>query len=193
MGHARLPRAFSDPKIDCDKLAEMAEIFVVPQTTDRRKIYDEIVPQIDALVSGETDTVANLGNIAAALKEAFGFLWAGFYIKNGYQLILSAFQGPVACTRIELDAGVCGACYSKGEIIIVPDVDDFPGHIACSTSSRSEIALPVFDSYGNVSMVLDVDSDKPDDFSDVDSAGLQKIVRIIETRIIEKSNSALAS
>jgi len=158
----------------------MAESLAISKTADRRKIYDEIAPQIAALVEGETDLVANLANITAALKEAFGFFWIGFYIKKENQLVLSAFQGTIACTRIDFDKGVCGHCYTTKEIVIVPDVDNFPAHIACSSASKSEIVLPVFDKDGNVLMVLDVDSDKLDDFSQTDAEGLQKIVKIIE-------------
>ncbi len=161
----------------------MAENLFVPQTSDRRKIYDEIAPQIAALVEGETDLIANLGNITAALKEALGFFWVGFYIVKENQLVLSAFQGTIACTRIDFDKGVCGHCYTTREIVIVPNVEEFPGHIACSSASKSEIVLPVFDKNGAVTMVLDVDSDRLDDFSETDAKGLQKIVKIIEQLI----------
>jgi L-methionine (R)-S-oxide reductase len=161
----------------------MAESLFIPQTSDRQKIYEEIAPQIEALVSGETDLVANLANITAALKEAFGFFWVGFYIKKENQLVLNAFQGPVACTRINFDKGVCGHCFTTKETVIVPNVDEFPGHIVCSSAARSEIVLPVFDQSGEVAMVLDVDSDRFDDFSDIDAEGLGKIVKIIENLI----------
>jgi GAF domain-containing protein len=161
----------------------MAESLAFSRTSDRRKIYDEIVPQIVALVSGETDLVANLANITAALREAFGFFWVGFYIKKENQLVLNAFQGSVACTRIDFDKGVCGHCYTTREIVIVPKVGEFPGHIVCSSASKSEIVLPVFDKSGNVFAVLDVDSDKLDDFSETDAQGLQKIVKIVEDLI----------
>ena len=161
----------------------MAENLFVPQTSDRKKIYDEIAPQIAALVEGETDLTANLANITAALKEAFGFFWVGFYIVKENQLVLNAFQGTIACTRIDFDKGVCGHCYTTRETVIVPDVEEFPGHIACSSASKSEIVLPVFDKNGDVAMVLDVDSDKPDDFSETDAEGLRKFVKIIEQLI----------
>lgn len=159
----------------------MAENLVFSKTTDRRKIYGELAPQISALVSGETDLIANLANITAALKEAFGFFWVGFYIKKENQLVLSAFQGAIACTRINFDEGVCGHCYTTKKTVIVPDVDEFPGHIVCSSASKSEIVLPVFDKSGDVSMVLDVDSDKLNDFSQIDAEGLQKVVKIVES------------
>ena len=150
------------------------------KTTDRRKIYDEIAPQIAALVDGETDLVANLANVTAALKEALGFFWVGFYLKKENQLVLSAFQGPIACTRIDFGRGVCGHCYTTRKTVIVPDVDAFPGHIACSSAAKSEIVLPIFDKTGEVFGVLDVDSDKLNDFSETDAEGLRKIVGIVE-------------
>jgi GAF domain-containing protein len=161
----------------------MAENLFVPQTSDRKKIYDEIAPQIAVLVEGETDLIANLANITAALKEAFGFFWIGFYVRKENQLVLSAFQGTIACTRIDFDKGVCGHCYTTRETVIVPNVEEFPGHIVCSSASKSEIVLPIFNKSGEVAMVLDVDSDKLDDFSETDAEGLQKIVKIIESLI----------
>ncbi|MDQ3042429.1 MAG: GAF domain-containing protein [Acidobacteriota bacterium] len=161
----------------------MAENLLISQTSDRKKIYDEIAPQIAALVEGETDLIANLANVTAALKEAFGFFWVGFYVVKENQLILSAFQGTVACTRIDFDKGVCGHCYTTKEIVIVPNVEEFPGHIVCSSTSKSEIVLPVFARNGEVAMVLDVDSDRLNDFDETDAEGLRKIVKIIEELI----------
>ncbi len=161
----------------------MAENLFISQTSDRKKIYDEIAPQIAALVEGETDLIANLANVTAALKEAFGFFWVGFYVVKENQLILSAFQGTVACTRIDFDKGVCGHCYTTKEIVIVPNVEEFPGHIVCSSTSKSEIVLPVFARNGEVAMVLDVDSDRLNDFDETDAEGLRKIVKIIEELI----------
>ena len=158
----------------------MAENLFFTKTADRKRIYDEIAPQIESLVAGETDLTANLANVAAALREAFGFFWVGFYVVKENQLVLNAFQGPIACTRIDFDRGVCGACYTRRETIIVPDVEAFPGHIACSSASKSEIVLPVFDASGAVAMVLDVDSDELNDFSEIDARGLNEIVKIIE-------------
>jgi L-methionine (R)-S-oxide reductase len=158
----------------------MAETLIIPNSTSRKEIYEAVVPQIKALVMGETDLTANLANIAAALKEAFGFFWVGFYLKKENQLVLGPFQGPIACTRINFNRGVCGHCYTTKQTIIVPDVEAFPGHIACSSASKSEIVLPAFDKKGDVFLVLDVDSDELDDFSDVDKVGLEKVMRIIE-------------
>jgi len=161
----------------------MAESLAFSKTSDRKIIYDEIVPQIESLVADETDLVANLANITAVLKEAFGFFWVGFYLKKGNQLVLNAFQGPLACTRIEFDKGVCGHAYTTRETVIVPNVDEFPGHIACSSASKSEIVLPIFEKSGEVFGVLDVDSDRLDDFPNTDAEGLRKIVKIIENFI----------
>ncbi len=135
------------------------------------------------MVSGETDLVANLANICAVLKEAFDFFWVGFYLKKEDQLVLSAFQGPIACTRIDFDKGVCGHSYSTRETVIVPNVDEFPGHIACASASKSEIVLPIFEENGEVFGVLDVDSDKLNDFSEIDAEGLGEIIKIIERKI----------
>lgn len=169
----------------------MAETLALPDTADRKEIYDAIVPQIDALVSGETDLIANLGNIAAVLKEAFDFLWVGFYIAKEGQLILGPFQGPLACTRIDFDRGVCGHAYTTRETTIVPDVDQFPGHITCSSAARSEIVVPILDRNGDVFGVLDVDSDQLNDFSAIDREGLSRVTGIIERVIQSHTNSAI--
>lgn len=161
----------------------MAESLSIPQTSSRKEIYDTLIPQIQVLTEGESDLTANLANISAALKEAFNFFWVGFYLKKENQLVLGPFQGPIACTRINFNRGVCGHCYTTKEVIIVPDVEAFPGHIACSSASKSEIVLPAFDKNGEVFLVLDVDSDKLDDFSEVDSIGLSTIMTMIETLI----------
>lgn len=161
----------------------MAESIAFSKTTDRQIIYDEIAPQIAALVEGETDLIANLANIAAVLKEAFGFFWVGFYLTKENQLVLGPFQGPLACTRIDFAKGVCGHSYTTGQTVIVPDVEAFPGHIACSSAARSEIVVPIFAGSGKVFGVLDVDSDRLADFSEIDRKGLEKITRIVENLI----------
>ena len=168
----------------------MAESLSLPDTSDHKSIYDAIVPQIESLVSGETDVIANLANVAAVLKEAFGFFWVGFYLKKEGQLVLGPFQGPLACTRIGLDKGVCGHAYTTRETTIVPDVEQFPGHISCSSSSKSEIVLPIINSYGEVFGVLDVDSDQLNDFSEIDRQGLSRITNIIERAIQSHTHSA---
>jgi GAF domain-containing protein len=166
----------------------MAEAVQFSQTASREQIYAEITPQIDALIAGETDAIANLANVAAVLREALGFFWVGFYIAKDGELVLGPFQGTVACTRIAFDSGVCGHAYTTRETVIVPNVDEFPGHIACSTSSKSEIVVPIFKD-GEVFGVLDVDSDRLDDFSAVDEKGLKEIVSVIERSIRSHTNS----
>ena len=161
----------------------MAESVAFSKTENRQIIYEEITPQIKSLVEDEIDLIANLANISSVLKEAFGFFWVGFYLTKENQLVLGPFQGTLACTRIDFGKGVCGHCYSTKEIVIVPNVDEFAGHIACSSASKSEIVLPIFDKEGEVFGVLDVDSDKLDDFSDIDSKGLKNIVKIIEGKL----------
>lgn len=161
----------------------MAESIAFSKTENRKLIYAEITPQIRSLVEDETDLIANLANCAAVLKEAFGFFWVGFYLTKEDQLVLGPFQGTLACTRIDFGKGVCGHCYTTRETVIVPDVDEFPGHIVCSSASKSEIVLPIFDKSGEVFGVLDVDSDKLDDFSETDAVGLKKIVKIIEEKL----------
>ncbi len=161
----------------------MAKSLRFSKSADRQTIYEEITPQIEALVKDETDLTANLANIVAVLKEAFGFFWVGFYLKKDNQLVLGPFQGPIACTRIDFDRGVCGYAYRNKRPVIVPNVEEFPDHIACSSLSKSEIVLPIFDKQGEVFGVLDIDSDKFNDFSEVDEQGLKKIVGIIENLI----------
>ena len=161
----------------------MVESLAFTRSADRRTLYAEIAPQIDALVAGETDIIANLANIAAVLKEAFGFFWVGFYIAKEGQLVLGPFQGPLACTRIAFDQGVCGHAYTTRETVIVPDVDAFPGHIACSSNAKSEIVVPIFNG-SEVFGVLDVDSERLADFSQTDADGLKAVTKIIE-RVIQ--------
>ena len=156
----------------------MAESIAFSKGAQREQIYAELLPQIEALIAVEPDLIANLANVAAVLKEAFGFFWVGFYLKKGDQLVLGPFQGPLACTRIAFDSGVCGHAYSTRETVIVPNVDEFPGHIACSSASKSEIVVPLI-SGDIVAGVLDVDSDIPDDFSTVDAVGLERVVSLI--------------
>jgi len=161
----------------------MAETLFIPTDTNRGEIYKALFPQIEALIIDESDLTANLANITAVLKEAFGFFWVGFYSVKEGQLVLGPFQGPIACTRIPFHKGVCGASYTRAETIIVPDVEQFPGHIACSSASRSEIVVPVFHRNGTVAMVLDVDSDELDDFSETDRIELEKITALITRKL----------
>ena len=136
--------------------------------------YELLVKQVASLTEGETDRTANLANAAAAIHEAFGFWWTGFYLVQDRQLVLGPFQGPVACTRIPFGKGVCGTAWQRGETVIVPDVDEFPGHIACSSASRSEIVVPLLRE-GKVLAVLDIDSRELATFDEEDAAGLEAI------------------
>lgn len=157
----------------------MAENLQIPgMKLTRRERYAHLLPQLQALVEGETDRVANLANLMAALKEAMGFFWVGVYVVRAEELVLGPFQGPVACTRIAYGKGVCGSAWQEARVFIVPDVDAFPGHIACSSASRSEIVLPVM-ANDRVVAVLDVDSDRLNDFSEVDANGLGEVVKLI--------------
>lgn len=157
----------------------MAEQLIIASSEDKETKYKTLVPQIEALVSGEPDTVANLSNIAAALRETLHFFWVGFYFVKNNELVLGPFQGPIACTRIQFGKGVCGAAWKEKKTIVVPDVDKFPGHIACSSASRSEIVLPAF-KHNEVALVLDVDSDEANDFDQTDAQYLEQVMRIIE-------------
>ena len=148
-------------------------------TGSKTERYASLLPQIRALIEGETDLVANLANIAAALKEQFGWLWVGFYLVKDGQLVVGPFQGPVACTRIRKGKGVCGASWEQARTLIVPDVEAFPGHIACSSLSRSEIVVPLFNN-GTVTGVLDIDSEKLDQFDEEDQRWLEEIVKEIQ-------------
>ena len=141
--------------------------------------YQSLIPQIKALLEGENDLIANLANVSAALKEQFNFLWIGFYLVKNGELVLGPFQGPVACTRISKGKGVCGASWAQAKTIIVPDVEAFPGHIACSSSSRSEIVVPLTKE-GEVLGVLDVDSAELNEFDETDSKYLSEIIGLIE-------------
>jgi len=158
----------------------MTEELVIATTGDKKEKYNILLPQLESLVAGESDITANLANIAAALKETFDFFWVGFYLVKDDALVLGPFQGPIACTRIAYGKGVCGTSWQKKEVIVVPDVDQFPGHIACNSASRSEIVLPAIKN-GKVALILDVDSDKLNGFDEVDHAGLMGVIRIIES------------
>lgn len=141
----------------------------------KKELYENLLPQIKALVEGENDTIANMANISACLKDTFNFWWVGFYRVIGEELVLGPFQGPLACTRIRKGKGVCGTAWQKAETIVVPDVDEFPGHIACSSLTKSEIVVPVFKD-GKIIAVLDIDSEKTANFDDVDKEFLEKLV-----------------
>lgn len=141
-------------------------------------MYATLLPQIKALVEGESNRVANLANVAAALKQTFGFFWVGFYLVEDGELVLGPFQGPIACTRIRYGRGVCGTAWKEGKTLVVPDVDKFPGHIACSSASRSEIVVPIYNKEKEVVGVLDIDSDRLAEFDETDREWLERIVAV---------------
>ncbi len=157
----------------------MAEDLNIIQNATKQQQYETLIPQIKALLQGETDLVANLANLAAALKEQFNWFWVGFYMVKEVELVLGPFQGPVACTRIRKGKGVCGTSWEKAETLIVPDVDAFPGHIACSSFSKSEIVVPLFQGE-NVVGVLDVDSSELNEFDETDAKYLEQLVKLLQ-------------
>lgn len=156
----------------------MAESVIIDQNLNKIDKYQALLPQIEALVTGETDLIANLANVMAALKYNLNFFWVGAYLVKEGELVLGPFQGPVACTRIAFNKGVCGACYTRRETMLVPDVEAFPGHIACSSDSKSEIVVPVFKN-NEVVMVLDVDSDQLNDFDETDKLYLEQLAALM--------------
>jgi L-methionine (R)-S-oxide reductase len=162
----------------------MAEDLILTAGLDKGRRYGELLPQIEALMAGEPDLVANMANMAAALRQGMGFFWVGFYLVNDGQLVLGPFQGPVACTRIAFGRGVCGTAWKEKRTLLVPDVEQFPGHIACSSASKSEIVVPGFRHDGEVAWVLDVDSDRLDDFDPVDQHYLERCMRLLEQTLI---------
>lgn len=155
----------------------MAEDLTINKGTKKDQ-YIGLVPQIRGLVTGETNQIANLANIAAALKEQFNFFWVGFYLIEGEQLVLGPFQGPVACTRIQYGRGVCGTSWKENKTIIVPNVEEFPGHIACSSLSKSEIVIPIYQD-NSIIGILDVDSDELHAFDEIDAQYLTEIVSLL--------------
>lgn len=160
----------------------MAEELIISNNAGKQERYELLLPQIKSLTETESDLTANLANVAAALKQTFNFFWVGFYLVRGNELVLGPFQGPIACTRIGFGKGVCGSAWKQKATLLVPDVEAFPGHIACSSESKSEIVLPAFKN-NEVFLVLDVDSDKPDDFDETDRRFLEDVVRIVESFI----------
>lgn len=155
----------------------MAEDLTISAGTKEEQ-YRSLVPQIGGLLEGENDLVANMANVAAALREQFKWFWVGFYVVKSDELVLGPFQGPVACTRIRKGKGVCGSSWAQAKTLIVPDVEKFPGHIACSSLSKSEIVVPVIRN-GEVVAVLDVDSDELDQFDETDKRYLEQIVEMV--------------
>lgn len=161
----------------------MSEELFIASGTDKKERYEALLPQLEALTTGEPDLIANLANLAAALRETFGWWWVGFYWVKTDELVLGPFQGPIACTRIKLGKGVCGTAWKEARSLLVPDVEAFPGHIACSSSSVSEIVVPVFDKSGTVAGVLDVDSERYDVLDETDVVYLEKVAGIITSLI----------
>lgn len=155
----------------------MAENLIISDGTKEQK-YQTLLQQVIALAENESDTIALMANISSMIHHTFGFFWTGFYRVSGDELVLGPFQGPLACTRIKFGRGVCGTSWKRAETVIVADVDKFPGHIACSSASRSEIVVPVFED-SRVTAVLDIDSDKTDTFDETDKEWLEKICRMI--------------
>jgi L-methionine (R)-S-oxide reductase len=141
--------------------------------------YLSLLPQIEGIIAGEVDLTANLANVCAALKTQFNFFWVGFYLVKGDELVLGPFQGPVACTRIAKGRGVCGQAWQQKHVLLVPDVDAFPGHIACSSLSKSEVVIPLFGADDEVKAVLDVDSDRLNDFDEIDVTYLSKLCSLL--------------
>ncbi|MDR2448962.1 MAG: GAF domain-containing protein [Prevotellaceae bacterium] len=156
----------------------MAENISIPQQLPKEEKYKALLPQLKALLHGETDEVANLANTAAALWETFHFFWVGFYLIKNDELVLGPFQGPAACTRIAFGRGVCGAAWKERKTLIVPDVAQFPGHISCNSRSQSEIVVPLFKN-GELHGVLDIDSDRPGAFDEIDARYLEKMAEFI--------------
>ena len=150
----------------------------------KQEKYEQLLPQIVAMIEGETNAMSVMANVGAALHEAFGWWWTGFYTVNGDRLELGPFQGPVACYRIKRGRGVCGTAWDRDETVIVPDVEEFPGHIACSSLSRSEIVVPVHDGNGIVVAVLDIDSKELSTFDETDKLHLEKLVKSLSKTVI---------
>lgn len=160
----------------------MAEELIINTSTDKREKYESLLPQIEGLISYEDDLIANLSNIAAALKFGMNFFWVGFYIVKNDELVLGPFQGPIACTRIRMGKGVCGTAWEKNETVLVPNVDEFSGHIACSSDSKSEIVLTASKD-GEVKLILDVDSAQLNDFDEIDKEYLERLMKLIEKKL----------
>lgn len=154
---------------------------------EKEKTYQLLLKQVESLIEGENNAVGQLANTAALLHESMGWWWTGFYLVNGDTLQLGPFQGPIACYNIKRGRGVCGTAWQEDRSIVVPDVEQFPGHIACSSLSRSEIVVPLHDGEGNIAGVLDIDSKEIATFDDVDAHWLEEIARVIERHVFTRS------
>ena len=157
----------------------MSENLIIDINASKSEKYEALLPQIESLIAYETSLTANLANVSAALREVFGWWWVGFYLVDGEELVLAPFQGPVACTRIRFGRGVCGTAWKEAKSQLVPDVEKFPGHIACSSASVSEIVIPVIDKNGKVLAVLDVDSERYDVLDETDVHYLEKLAAMV--------------
>lgn len=158
----------------------MAENLIISNNSSKEEKYEVLIPQLKSLVANEKNLVANLANMAAALRETFGWFWVGFYLVDNDELVLGPFQGPIACTRIKYGKGVCGSAWKQAMTLLVPDVEKFPGHIACSSLSVAEIVVPIFDQNQNVIGVLDVDSESYNALDQIDTVYLEKICKLID-------------
>ena len=157
----------------------MSETILIDTTLSKAEKYAALLPQLRSLTENETDVIANMANISAALKEVFGWWWVGFYLVKNDELVLGPFQGPIACTRIKYGRGVCGTAWKEKQTLLVPDVEQFPGHIACSSASKAEIVVPVFNAENNVVGVLDVDSERLGVLDEADKEGLEEVVKLL--------------
>ena len=157
----------------------MSETILIDTTLSKAEKYAALLPQLRSLTENETDVIANMANISAALKEVFGWWWVGFYLVKNDELVLGPFQGPIACTRIKYGRGVCGTAWKEKQTLLVPDVEQFPGHIACSSASKAEIVVPVFNAENHVVGVLDVDSERLGILDEADKEGLEEVVKLL--------------
>jgi len=157
----------------------MSEELFIESGAGKKETYESLIPQLAALMEGEPDLTANLANLSAALHEAFGWWWVGFYLVKNNELVLAPFQGPIACTRIAFGKGVCGTAWKEGKSLLIPDVNAFKGHIACSSNSVAEIVVPVFDKHQQIAGVLDVDSERYDILDETDVFFLERIAQLI--------------
>lgn len=162
----------------------MAEDLKITDNLSKAEKYEELVPQIASLIEHENDLIANLANISAALYQTFKWWWVGFYLVRNNELVLAPFQGPIACTRIKYGRGVCGTAWKEAKSQLVPDVNKFPGHIACSSLSVSEIVVPIFDKDNTVAAVLDIDSERYDTLDETDVYYLEKIGKLIQVKLL---------
>jgi L-methionine (R)-S-oxide reductase len=157
----------------------MADELSISINITKEERYQELIPQLKGLVSCETDTIANISNLMAALKSTFNWLWVGVYFVKEDELVLGPFQGPIACTRIQKGKGVCGTAWEQNNTLVVPNVDEFPGHIACSSASKSEIVVPISNKNNEIALVLDIDSEELNYFDDIDKKYIEQVAAII--------------